>query len=529
MQMGKKFYGQIYERVWQNQEWIIVVALSLLVLLLRLPSLEQPFDNDSGANAYHARLIVRGEPLYGAHHPAHQLPAVYYTYALAFLLFGDSVWSVKFLLILWTIAAVYLLYRLGALLMDRAMGLLAAILCAVLTSHVWMWGPSAQNELFANLPRVAAILILMQLTVRQAAAWKFVFVGLLSAIGFLFRANYLSPLAVAGLVLLVELWQTRAITNAWRATLMRGLWLGVGFVAGLLPVVAYFGILGLLPRLLLVFTLGLRYINRGAALVRSQDRLLFPLFGLAINNGALLTFSLAGLLLVVVDELKKYHSERYEGPSTLFYVAVWYILSFVEASIARIPFVHYYLLIVPPLALLAAWLLLRIYHDVQNQVRSANRFVAALILIVLLAIIFSISIRQNFNYYYHYVRYKLGLETHQDFLLGGWPVAGLELVRVQELADYVKRHTTPTDHIYDWSIYLQIYYLADRRCPIDMIWPRYAEATGPYQRIFAPQTKYIIVDDSNNSSAPDWLYTELAKKYTLETVIQGQKVYRRVD
>jgi hypothetical protein len=100
------------------QEWLIIIGLSLLVILLRLPSLDHPFDNDSAANAYHARLIVQGEPLYGLHHPAHHLPGVYYTYALAFSLLGDNVWAVKFLLLGWTIATVYLLYRLGSLLID---------------------------------------------------------------------------------------------------------------------------------------------------------------------------------------------------------------------------------------------------------------------------------------------------------------------------------------------------------------------------------------------------------------------------
>lgn len=514
----------------QSQEWVIVVALSLLVTLLRLPSLEQPFDNDSGAIAYHARLIVRGEPLYGTHHPAHHMPAVYYTYALAFLLFGNSVWAVKFLLILWTIVTVYLLYRLGALMTDKATGALAAVFYSILTSHIYMWGATAEIELFANLPRIAALLVLMCLMTPHTAAWKFVFVGLLSAFAFLFKAVYLSPLAIAGLVLLVELWQTRSMAGAWQATMMRGLWIGVGFAAGLLSVVVYFGSLGLLPRFFLAFTIGQGYVNfRNTASAGSQYWLLGPLLGLAMNNAALLAFSLAGLLVGGINKLRRNHPERNEQSSTAIYVAVWYILSFAEASITRALFFHYYLLIVPPLALLAAWLLLKIYRDVKNQVRAANRFAAALLLPVLLTIALFISVRQNFAYYYHYAQYKLGLETYQDFLLNGWPAEGLHLVRVQELADYVEKRTFPTDHIYYWSGDVQIYYLADRRCPIDMIWPRYAKATGPYQCIFAPQTKYVIVDDSNNRSAPDWLYTEMAKKYTLETVIQGQKVYRRVD
>ncbi|MCZ7666108.1 MAG: hypothetical protein M5U34_02115 [Chloroflexi bacterium] len=35
------------------------------------------FENDSGDHAYHARLILRGEPLYGDHHPDHHMPGVF--------------------------------------------------------------------------------------------------------------------------------------------------------------------------------------------------------------------------------------------------------------------------------------------------------------------------------------------------------------------------------------------------------------------------------------------------------------------
>ena len=92
----------------------------------------------------------------------------------------------------------------------------------------------------------------------------------------------------------------------------------------------------------------------------------------------------------------------------------------------------------------------------------------------------------------------------------------------------MKVRTSPANTIYYWSGDVQIYYLADRYCPVDIIWPIDAEATGPYQRIFSPQTRYVILGDSYFIPRPGWLYTELERTgYTLETVIQDQEVYRR--
>jgi hypothetical protein len=257
--------------------------------------------------------------------------------------------------------------------------------------------------------------------------------------------------------------------------------------------------------------------------------LLYPLLGLAINNVALLLLSLFGLVAVMIGQVGRSQAETAKQLFVSFSIGVWYILSFLEAGISRVLFLHYYLLIVPPLACLAAWLLSKIHRVVTSRGRITDRFVAGFLPVGLLAIALSISARENFDYYYYYVQYKIGLATYQDFLLKGWPAEGRHLVRVQQLADYVKTHTSPADYLYYWSGDVQIYYLADRRCPIETLWPLYAEATGSYHRIFSPQTEYLIVGESNDIPRPDWLYAELAKAYELETIIDGQEVYRRVN
>ena len=145
-----------------------------------------------------------------------------------------------------------------------------------------------------------------------------------------------------------------------------------------------------------------------------------------------------------------------------------------------------------------------------------------------MTITLAISVAQNFNFYVHYLRYKSGQETHREFLLNGSPF-GPQLIQIQELADYIRERTTPTDQVYYWSEDVQFYYLVDRRCAIDIIWPFYVAATGPRERIFAPATKYIIVDTSRPNPDWHWLYRELTKNYNLETVIYSQEIYHRLN
>lgn len=514
-----------------HREWIVFLVLSLLVIFLRLPSLEQPFDNDSGANAYHARLIIRGEPLYSTHHPIHHMPGVYYSYALAFLLFGDSVWAVKFLLIPWTIVTTYLLYRLGYLLMDRTTGFLAAVFYVILSSHVQLAGATAETELFANLPRLAAILALVYLVQQNAEPWKFLTVGLFCAVAFLFKAVYLIPVAITGLVFMVVLWQNRNQAGIWKTTIIRGLWVGTGMMAGIIPIVVYFGLVGVLPRFLQVFSFGGDYVNYRIAVSAYYPPeyrdywLLFPVYGLIQNNIALVTYSLVGLLMVIFSRLKNKFL-------MIVCVAIWYILSIVQASLTRVLFYHYYLLIVPPLALLAAYPLAEIYHFANDKVPVIKRSLATLLFSILLAIPlwYSLSNERNVNFYQHYIRYKVGQETFANFVADGLPEEGPKLKQVQEIADYIKERTAPDDYVYYWTGNAQFYYLVDRRSPIDVIWPIYAEATGSYERIFVPQTKYIIIGRSNNvGQIPEWLPSALEKQYVLEEEIDGQKIFRRKE
>lgn len=511
------------------REWLIFLLLALLVLLLRLPSLEQPFDNDSSANAYHARLIIQGEPLYGSHHPAHHLPGIYYTNAFAFLLFGDTVWAVKFFLLLWIIAATYLIYRLGSLMMDRLAGILGALFFAVLTSHLWLWGTTAETELFANLPRIAAVLLLMYLVSKQAAPWHFVWVGLLAAVAFLFKAVYLSPLVLTAFVLLVELWWHREGISNWQSAFVRGAWTGAGFLFGVLPVLLYFWAIDLLPRLWLVFSLGREYVQFRNA--DPETLLLWPFYGiiaLGKNNLALLVYSFSGFAFILLTTYRQSRSATQRQNLLPFYIAVWYFLSFVEAQVTRVFFYHYYLLIVPALALLAAWFVAKLCDDVYRSEQQGRWLVPLIVSCLLLPALF-ISAGQNLNYYNQYVQYKTGRITRTDFIRDSWPGVGSQLVMVQELADYIAKQTAPDEQIYYWSGGVQLYYLANRRSSLDVIWPLYAEATGPYQRIFSQKTKYLILGESNNMPRPEWLEAGLIDDYALETIIHGQEVYRRVD
>ncbi len=509
-----------------NKQWLWLLGVFIIAILLRLPALDMLIDNDGGARAYHARLILAGDPLYGTHHTGHHLPAIYYTYALAMAAFGDSAWAIQFLLLLWTLPTVYFLYRLTfELTEDWATAVLAALFYAILSAHVQLWGQTAETELFANLFRIMALWLLVVLLKRQRPAWQFMGVGLLAAGAFLYKPVYLSPLALAGLALLITWSRRRSKGDSWQWLWRCSGATALGFLTGLLPVLLYFVSEGLWERLLLVFTLGQSYgaanslnpeVASGA--VRWLLYPLLPLYGLGINNAFLLIFSLAAALLILINKALR--------RSPLLWLLIWYLLSFVEAGINLELFAHYYLLIVPSLAVLAAWFIRKLYRDLL----AANKgFWATAVLSTLLVIALGISAWENSMYWWHYLRYKTGSASLEDFVESGWPGFGARLTRVSDLANFVATETEPDENVYYWSEDVQLYYLAERRPPIDMIWPIDIAATGPPQRVFARQTSLIVVDERREPTPPDWFLAQLAANYVLEAEFDEQLIYRRTE
>ena len=507
-------------------QWFWLLAVLLLAILLRLPALEMPIDNDGGARAYHARLILAGEPLYGTHHSGHHLPAIYYTYATALALFGDSAWAIQFFLLLWTLPTVYFLYRLAfELTDDRATAVLAALFYAILSAHLQLWGQTAETELFANLFRITAVWLLVVLLKHQRLAWQFGGVGLLAAAAFLYKPLFVSSLGLAGVALLITWLRKRREENAWRWLWSRGGWLGAGFIGGLLPVAAYFASQGLWDRLLLVFTLGQSYgvdnaLNPEVAsgLVRWLLYPLLPLFGLALNNAALLMFSLAAALLIGRNlSLRR---------SPLLWLVFWYLLSFVEAGINLELFAHYYLLIVPPLAILAAWFLRKLHRDLLAAKRGR---VGTAVFATLLFIALGVSVWENGSYWQHYLRYQAGELSAAQFIEHGWPGFGPRLTRAANLAAFVAEQSEPYENIYYWSEDVQLYYLARRMAPIDMIWPIDIGASGAPQRVFIPKTRLVIIDERREPPPPDWFLAELQANFQPIANFDEQQVYKRVE
>lgn len=492
---------------------LLIWGMLLLVAVIpRLPWLALPLENDSGANAFLARQIIRGEHLYDRFHTAHHLPGIYYTFALAFKLFGDSPEAPKILLFFFVIATCWIIYLIGRdYLDDELSGILGAVFYALVSSQELFSGTTAAIEHFANLPITASIFLLLRSLKNKSSPSVFFWVGIFSSISILFKIVYAAPLATTGIIFIVRAWINRREDGVKKIFFLGIIAIAMGFLLPLVLTGGYFASLGLWDRLMLVFKFGFSYFSNSELSQLVFPRPFgFPLFITGVNNAALLVFGLIGTYRLVRFSLPLKDANKFI-PLTL---AIWLILSFASTGIRGGGYEHYVLIVLPPLALAAGFEISSAQRRLQISISPQSAAIAAGVMSGLIVLFF---LAANTKLYAQYFQYITGATDG-----GQNPFITLNQ---QEPAEFIKSHTQPEEDIYLWGNNVQLYYYADRNPPIDILWPDYISATGAPERIFTNNTKYIIVDPE--LPTPQWLMDGIARQYSLETTISGWHFYLR--
>lgn len=510
----------------KRQNWVIFFLFTLLVIITRVPSLDEPLDNDSGANAFFARQMLRGEILYDKFHPGHHLPGIYFTFETAFKLFGDTPIAPKLFLLPWTLACAWLVFNIGRSFLDRLSGLLGAVFFILVSSQMLLKGTTVEMEHFANLPLTAGVFLSIILLRKKTPAWQFIWVGLIGAICILYKVIFIAPVAVAGISILIEAWLERSKTNPLKRAFFRLAWLSMGLFIPLAVVAVYFASLGLWDRVLMIFKIGLGYAKGGGMLGWLPPPFGFPIFWMGVNNAALLIFGLLGIYRCAQRSIPLQNTDDL----TYFMLVLWLIVSFAEAGLRPGGWHHYALLVVPPLSLMAAHEITTAYNRWKLNKRGKQATIGMEAMIALVVLNFMVM---NYALYSHYLAYKFGRTSYEDFIHGytdssiETAAIGAVALNAEIIGNYLKAHTTPDDLIYLATESVQAYYYADRNPPVEILWPDFLFVTGSAEQVFDSRTKYLVLDKPEKMERPQWLMDRLESDFYLETVIGEHEIYRR--
>jgi len=469
----------------------------MVSFLLRLAFLHEPFERDEGLYAYIGQEVLRGSIPY---RDAIEIkpPAIYYLYAAAIAIFGETTESIRIFTALYSLVSVYALFLLTNRVSGPKAGLVAALLQGTFSSSPLLQGSSSNTEVFLVLPLILAAYFLLRAIEEGERRYIFlcgVFYGCAMLIKTVAIPSVL--LAVGGVFSLARPINTIREKALDLATLT----FGPAILAAIM--VGYFFFNQALGDFLywnVTFAFRYRSTAVGGPPFFWATYMLLPVF-----------------LPLIVTALPTFVRLLFEPPSRKNYVVA---LSLPAALLGVIlpgkNFPHYFIPLVPPFAMLAGIEIIRFSKTRGWRLHHGR---------VLLAIIFALPVYMQYKYYLIYTSDQVSVQKY-----------GPLFVESLQVARYIKDRTLPSDYIFQWGLEMELYYLTARRSPVPFTasifvgWSKDSAAAirQMLEGINQKTPKYIVFQNGwSNVPGVRELSEILRRDYFLEATVGYAQIYRR--
>lgn len=328
-------------------------------LLLRVPFLSEPLERDEGAYAYIGSRILAGEVPYRDIFD-HKTPAVYYIYAFIIKAFGGTVLSIRLFSTFYTMLSTLAVFYLAYLIFNPPIALLAAGLFSLFSSGPMVQGTGANAEVFMVLPLVLAFIFFLIGEREKKPAW-------------LFAAGVLSGLAVMIKQLALFNFLALLIMIMWmgRERIKSGALMILGFLVFPAAFLIYFRFQGALSDFLYCTV----FVNRTYATALSRFSLLDRLDeAIYMAKGVFREESLLllGAFMFLFGLRKK--EERW--------LLIWTGAALAGVAAPMLFFGHYFLQLLPALAILAAAGFFRTFQEGRAWQKWAVSVLALILMII---------------------------------------------------------------------------------------------------------------------------------------------------
>jgi len=504
----------------RRKDGVILAGFLALTLLLRFGTFfKSVIDFDESFFLLMGRSLLRGEIPYttiASHDPIGTAAL----FALAQIVFGQSVLSIRILTWLATALEGFLLYRLSIAALGKrgaAIGIIAGTLYAFFT--LINLGLAAHQEIFLAPCVTFAMIMLMPGATLRPRPIRLLLAGL--ALGFALQLKYQYAfecaavfLIAAGVIISEHGGSVResipALLKSY-ALLAAGPLLITGLVGAIMALHGYWAdFFDTNFRSAAIYVGGEPF--DWLSLVRrliSQVRL---------NTLIWLGVILAPFYLVFVPDADR------EERRALLYGLTWFGLAFVGTCISRRFFEHYYLQLVAPASLVTAVVIVGALRSITAQRRI--RYALALTLILagpLLTLGYPPLFDSAALVYRHYLRGQ------------ALPVDG-----PQAVSAYLQGRVKPDDYLYVADYEPIVNYWVDARIPTKYAFPIYLtdqvfaregiDQLGELRRIFEKRPVYVVRQsppsrDFNNPPLAAELDGYLAQAYTLEKTIPANETF----
>jgi 4-amino-4-deoxy-L-arabinose transferase-like glycosyltransferase len=423
---------------------IALAGICCLPILLYIPFLNEPLQNDEGFYATVGRIVLRGGLPYRDAFD-NKPPLVFGWYALSFLIFGEHIWAPRLLVSLLLAVTTLLVYFEDKLLFSAKAGIVAALAFG-LSIGIAKFGTNANTEYFLVLPMTGGLMAFTMAQEKQRSHW-YLLSGLLNGVAILTKETALFPF---GFLLLFAVFSP-ANKRQERVATVRNL--GMMLIGAVL-----IGVVALLP---FVFSGAFRDFLDAAVVYTFQY----------VGDTSLLGRILVALLIVVpvtavagpwvvLSVLAVLHARRSPEPEKYWLLAGWLCASVAGIVFAGRFFPHYFAQLLPGMSLLVP-LGIRFFQEKWRKSAGLRALYSVLIGgLAVLALFLALTI--------------YGRSSADARHLAKTPGKTLSTWETEsaQLATYIRANTSADDLIYNLGFQTELYFYADRASPTRFLFDR---------------------------------------------------------
>jgi hypothetical protein len=525
-----------------TKEILFISSIVLFAGIIRIPSLSQPMGPDQGIMSVIGEGILNGGLPYRDYWEMGS-PPIFFTYALMFKLFGNSMATIPVVDMMVSMLTTFLVFLLARLIWDNKAGYVSALLFALFSNGVRFGLHSggdiafgtfwyiAQRETFMLPLMTASMYFLLR---AQGDGWKFgrlMVSGLLAGLTFAYK--FPSLLIFMCLILYVN--GTFLFSGEERKVkklVADNVALISGFVLALVPFVLFFTIKGVMPEMIDVIfgfvssVYGQTQHDYWHIIKLGLSRSLF----IARENFILWIFFVTSSIYILVNERTKEN----------FLMVLWATAAILFVVSHREFFGYHFLVILPPFSVLAGYGMVRALGP---QFKFRRIFTeefgkAFIVLALIINLVFFASLDyMHYTKFFYYATGRISKETYYGFF-SAYPKHEYSFPADYQVAQYIIKNTAKDDMIYALGgVESVVYFLSKRKSPSRFIfsWIILSGVHGSVDRaaryraellndLMNKTPKYILTVKSLDSYGKfTGIYNFIENNYALEKVFPDDR------
>jgi hypothetical protein len=463
--------------------WHFVVLLAVIFFFgaIRWRLLDMPLERDEGEYAYAGQLILQGIPPYQLAYNM-KLPGTYAAYAATLAVLGETARGIHLGLLFINAVSIILIYAVTARLFGALAGTVAGASYALLSTNLAVFGFAAHATHFVVLPALIGLILLLRAEETRRPSYFF-WSGLAFGIAFLMKQPGLLLGIFAVLYLAVQCWPKNK--REWASGAKN---LAVFLLAGLLPFALTCALLYRAGVFHNFWFWTFSYASHYAAAVPWRT----GLGALTENFADILRFTKWLWALALVGVFAVFWSPAVRRHA----VFVFGLLLFSCAAVCPGLYFrhHYFVLMLPAIAILIAVAVTSAIHLL--TAKFSSRWIHVLPVIVFAAL-WALTIHRNAFYF----KLTPVQACRFSYNLNPFPEAA-------PVAEYLRRHTAPSDTIMVLGSEPEIYFYAHRHSASGSIYMYSLMEDQAYwstmqkqmmQEVEASRPAYVVFVNSSSS------------------------------